>query len=283
MAKKVIVREQKRGCLWACCMLLLICFAIYTLLYAVCVAAGIGLWFLIRYIWRSLVAEAPDSRMVRWGSKRTPIARKLLAAIPCVLLSLTLIGALGSSAAASKKTVDTSHGTTATSTKTGSSKKKASTATTTKTDERRADLDAFIAEYNNLADADFAVDEYFDPQDSTGSHYRTEYRLSAWKNGVGASGHIGSFSVDFVAYRDGVRMYAQGDTDPATADYAGFANMLRDAVKVYSKNADASALDQIATEYTDGTKRESISFASLDTDLNGYLNNQALMIENTHL
>lgn len=98
MAKKIIVKNQKRGCLWLCGVFLLVCFAIAVLVYALCIVAGIGLWFLLRYIWRRLVVESPDSGIVKAGQKLPPIGRKVLAGVACALVSICLMAALGSSA-----------------------------------------------------------------------------------------------------------------------------------------------------------------------------------------
>lgn len=97
MSKKVIVvREKKRGCLWLCGVLVLVSLAIYALAFALCIAAGVALWFGIRYVWRRLVAESPDSGIVRAGMKLPPIGRKVAAGVVCAFVSLALIGAFGS-------------------------------------------------------------------------------------------------------------------------------------------------------------------------------------------
>lgn len=106
MAKKIIVREQKRGCVWLFGMTLLLCVVIAALAFVGSVAAGVGLWFLIRYIWRSLVRESPDNKLVVWGMRQTPIARKVLAAVPCVILSFALLGAFANSTAPSPREGD---------------------------------------------------------------------------------------------------------------------------------------------------------------------------------
>lgn len=74
MAKKKLVREQKHGCIWLFCMMMLLCVVIAALAFVGSVAAGVGLWFLIRYIWRSLVRESPDNKLVVWGMRQAPIA-----------------------------------------------------------------------------------------------------------------------------------------------------------------------------------------------------------------
>lgn len=101
MAKNGSARGQKRGCIWFIGVFCVLCLAVVALAYAVCIASGVGLWFLARYIWRSLVRESPDNGLVKWGMRQAPIVRKMLAAVPCVLLSFMLVGSLAGSIASS--------------------------------------------------------------------------------------------------------------------------------------------------------------------------------------
>lgn len=101
MAKNRPARGQKRGCIWFIGVFCVLCLAVVALAYAVCIASGVGLWFLARYIWRSLVRESHDNGLVKWGMRQAPIVRKMLAAVPCVLLSLMLVGSLAGSIASS--------------------------------------------------------------------------------------------------------------------------------------------------------------------------------------
>ena len=57
---------------------------------AVAVLAGVGLWYLIRFIWRKYAAAHPDAPAVQRGMKMTTLTRKVLAAIPCVILGCCL-------------------------------------------------------------------------------------------------------------------------------------------------------------------------------------------------
>lgn len=97
--EKIIIKNQKRGCLWFIGIMLLVGIAIAALVYALCIAAGVGLWFLTRYVWRRLVIEVPNSAVVRFGQKLPPIGRKVLAGVACAVVSLCLIGAVSSGTA----------------------------------------------------------------------------------------------------------------------------------------------------------------------------------------
>lgn len=105
MAKKIVVRNEKRGCLWWCGVFVLGCLAIAVLAYALCIAAGVGLWFLTRYCWRKLVVQAPDSKFVKKMNSVPPIVRQVAAGLVCAMLSLMLMAGLGN--ASSNATNDT--------------------------------------------------------------------------------------------------------------------------------------------------------------------------------
>ena len=92
MAKKVIVRQEKRGCLWWCGAMLLVCVAIAALAYAACIASGVGLWFLVRCCWRRLSEQAPDSKFVQKMRSVPPVARQVGAGLACAVFSLALRG-----------------------------------------------------------------------------------------------------------------------------------------------------------------------------------------------
>lgn len=96
-----------KGCLYAFLALIVISFAIAALAFVACVAAGVGLWFLIRYGWRKLVASSPDSKLVKAGMSMPPLARKIAAGVLCAFVSLCLIGAIGGSSSTKQSdTVD---------------------------------------------------------------------------------------------------------------------------------------------------------------------------------
>ena len=57
---------------------------------AIAVLAGVGLWYLIRFIWRKYAEAHPEAPAVQRGMKMTPLTRKVLAAIPCVILGCCL-------------------------------------------------------------------------------------------------------------------------------------------------------------------------------------------------
>lgn len=78
MVQKAIV--EHRGCGYGCfttlAILIVAALLIAVLPYVGAVAAGAGLYFLMRYIWRQYVQQRPDVSFVQWGMKFAPIARK---------------------------------------------------------------------------------------------------------------------------------------------------------------------------------------------------------------
>lgn len=89
------------GCLKFFIALIVIAIVFYVAAIAACVLAGVGLWFLIRYIWRSLVREKPDSGLVKWGMSKAPIVRKILAGVVSAIVMIALIVTVGSGSSGS--------------------------------------------------------------------------------------------------------------------------------------------------------------------------------------
>lgn len=81
------------GCLWLFVGLIVLSLAIYAIAIALFVALGVGLWFGIRYVWRRLVTEAPESAVVKAGMKLPPIGRKVAAGFVSAFVVFALIGA----------------------------------------------------------------------------------------------------------------------------------------------------------------------------------------------
>ena len=284
MSRRIVyVQKNRGGCLWALFALVFLSLVIAAAALAACVAAGVGLWFLIRYIWRSLVREKPDSNLVKWGLGLAPIARKALAAAPCAFVAVCLIGALGSASTSSKSTVDGDKAVSAQQTAfddgnedsdegNGSSDKELTTV-----EKREAALESFIYSYNATAATPFVLDEYFDPQDEMSGYYRAEYRLLAWKDGKGANGKVGDIGVDFVSYRDGVRMYAS----IGNADLDQVASLLDGALKTYLAGTSAESIDTFVQEYREGGTKNlgSSKLMLFDNRLNGDITSTSFMLE----
>lgn len=108
----------------------------------------------------------------------------------------------------------------------------------------------------------------FDPQDSAGQYYRTEYRLGAYKNAQAVHGKLGSLDVDVVAYRveDGnptmMRVYASGNADEIAADYPF-------VVRYFAPSATDTEIQQLVTQYNDGSYMTEVpsSFRRISSNL----------------
>ncbi len=106
MVQRVII--EHRGCGYGCfttlAILIVAALPIAVLPYVGAVAAGAGLYFLMRYIWRQYVQQRPDASFVQWGLKFAPITRKIMAALLCCALGASLMVAFAASAGMSAET-----------------------------------------------------------------------------------------------------------------------------------------------------------------------------------
>lgn len=92
----------------------------------------------------------------------------------------------------------------------------ATEATTTESEKEDIDLSVYIDDvvtaYNKQATEPLVYTEEFIPSDKTSGHYRTEFRLDAWRDAIGKSYKMGDITVDIVAspkFSDAIfRIYA---------------------------------------------------------------------------
>lgn len=87
------------GCLWWAVGIIILALAIFILAYAACAAVGVGLWFLIRYVWRRLSVEVPNSKFVKTFSGWSSTGRKVAAGVLCTFVSIILMAGLSQSLA----------------------------------------------------------------------------------------------------------------------------------------------------------------------------------------
>ena len=115
-------------------------------------------------------------------------------------------------------------------------------------------IDSFIAEINKSEDISLEYVENFIPSDKEGGHYRTEFRLNAWKDSTGKSYKYGDSTVDIILSSSGEiqRIYMDG----ATLEQCE--NMIR-----YT----SSLLDSTATE---ADLQEAVDYIDEHKEANGY-------------
>ena len=115
-------------------------------------------------------------------------------------------------------------------------------------------IDSFIAEINKSEDISLEYVENFIPSDKEGGHYRTEFRLNAWKDSTGKSYKYGDSTVDIILSSSGEiqRIYMDG----ATLEQCE--NMIRYA---------SSLLDSTATE---ADIQEGVDYIDEHKEANGY-------------
>ena len=122
------------------------------------------------------------------------------------------------------------------------------------TTEEDTAVDNFIADINKSEDINLEYVEDFIPSDKEGGHYRTEFRLNAWKDSTGKSYKYGDSTVDIILSSSGAiqRIYMDG----ATLEQCE--NMIRYA---------SSLLDSTATE---SDIQEAVDYVDEHKEANGY-------------
>ena len=115
-------------------------------------------------------------------------------------------------------------------------------------------IDKFIADINKSEDVNLEFVEDFIPSDKEGGHYRTEFRLNAWKNSTGKSYKYEDSTVDIILSSSGEiqRIYMDG----ATLEQCE--NMIRYA---------SPLLDSTATE---ADIQEAVDYIDEHKEANGY-------------
>ena len=115
-------------------------------------------------------------------------------------------------------------------------------------------IDKFISDINKYEDVNLEFVDDFIPSDKEGGHYRTEFRLNAWKDSKGKSYKYGDSTVDIILSSSGEiqRIYM----DSTTLEQCE--NMIRYA---------SSLLDSTATE---DDIQEAVDYIDEHKEANGY-------------
>ena len=92
-------------------------------------------------------------------------------------------------------------------------------------------IDGFIAEINKSEDINLEYVEDFIPSDKEGGHYRTEFRLNAWKDPTGKAYKYGDSTVDIILSSSGEiqRIYMDGATLKQCENMIRYASSLLDS------------------------------------------------------
>lgn len=200
MAKKVIVKEQKHGCIWLCGVLLVVCLAVYALAFALIIALGVAVWFLMRGIWRSMVANKPDSKFVQFGMKMTPQTRKILAGIASAIVVIIISGII-SAAMPQKEEKSPSGGEQAVATKTEKKDDESSSEARHEANQKR--IDTFVNNFNAASTNPYVQDATFDPSDGDAPYHPRRYNSPVYAESKGSHGTSGDFELTLIACTGG--------------------------------------------------------------------------------
>ena len=137
--------------------------------------------------------------------------KRLIAFVAAFVLAFAIAGCSsgGSSTSSSSASSD------------ASSSAEASSSTSSEASTHSA-TEQFIEDYNANPNSgtDLEATETFDPTDKNGSHYRTEFRLTAWNESKGQACSAGDVSVDIIEPKSGkIRVYASGPKDGVVEFY----------------------------------------------------------------
>lgn len=115
-------------------------------------------------------------------------------------------------------------------------------------------IDGFVSSINSSGEVNLEFVEDFVPSDKNSGHYKTEFRLNAYKDAIGKSYKYGDTTVDIILSSSGAieRIYMDGAT------YEQCENMIRYA---------SPLLDSTAT---DSDVQEAVDYISENKSANGY-------------
>lgn len=245
MARKVMVREQRRGCIWLCGVILIVCLAVYALAFALLIGLGVLIWFLMRAVWRSLVANCSDSKIVRFGMKMTPSTRKILAGIVSAAAVIAIAGAVSAIAPqtdASEPSGDEQ------SVADANKEEKGHSAAETKEISYQGQIDDFVNNFNSVSTSPFVQDATFDPSDADSPYRPHRYNSPVYASSKGSHGTSGDFSLTVIACSLGLEI---SGTRTGT-DYQSVADMIKTIYVCEYPDADRTELDQKLTEFVGG-------------------------------
>lgn len=245
MARKVIIREQKRGCIWLCGVFLIVCLAIYALAFALLVGFGVLIWFLIRGVWRSLAANSPDSKIVRFGMKMTPSTRKIFAGIVSAIAVIAIAGTV--SAVAPQKDTSAPSGKEQVVADKNEDEKESSAAET-KEESYQRQIDSFVNSFNSVSSSPYVQDATFDPSDADSPYRPHRYNSPVYANSKGSHGTSGDFTLTVIACSLGLEISGTR----AGTDYQSVADMIETIYACEYPDADRTELEQKLGEFVNG-------------------------------
>lgn len=261
MAKKIIVKEQKHGCIWLCGVLLVVCLAVYALAFALIIALGVAVWFLMRGIWRSMVANKPDSKFVQFGMKMTPQTRKILAGIASAIVVIIISGII-SAAMPQKEEKSPSGGEQAVATKTEKKDDESSSEARHEANQKR--IDTFVNNFNAASTNPYVQDATFDPSDGDAPYHPRRYNSPVYAESKGSHGTSGDFELTLIACTGGeLEISGRLTTD---SNYQTVADMIKTIMYCEYPDADHTELDQKLNDFVNSDYHNFNYFNSSNLD-----------------
>lgn len=261
MAKKIIVKEQKRGCIWLCGVMLVVCLVIYALAFALIIAMGVAIWFLMRGIWRSMVANKPDSKFVQFGMNMTPQTRKILAGIASAIVVIIISGII-SAAMPQEEGKLPSGSEQAVATKT--EKKDEESSSETVPEENQERIDAFVNNFNAASANPYVQDTTFDPSDGDAPYHPHRYNSPAYAGSKGSHGMSGDFELTLIACTGGELEISGSLTNDS--NFQTVADMIKTIMYCEYPDADHTELDQKLDDFVNSDYHNFNYFNSSNLD-----------------
>ena len=120
-------------------------------------------------------------------------------------------------------------------------------------------IDEFISSINSAEDISLEYVEDFVPSDSSNGHYRTEFRLNAYKDAYGKSYKFGDTTVDIILSSDGTiqRIYMDG------ASYEQCEVMIRRASSLLDPSVTDSEIQEAIDNFAERKEANGYYYAKL--------------------
>ena len=193
----------------------------------------------------ALVANCPDSKIVRFGMKMTPSTRKILAGIVSAAAVIAIAGAVSAIAPQTDASAPSGEEQSVADKK---KEEKGSSAAEMKEISYQGQIDDFVNNFNSVSPSPFVQDATFDPSDADSPYRPHRYNSPVYASSKGSHGTSGDFSLTVIVCSLGLEI---SGTRTGT-DYQSVADMIKTIFACEYPDADRTELDQKLTEFVGG-------------------------------